>query len=225
LKAGRTVAINPSSPDGYYLNGTSVTLTATAGTNYYFSGFAGAVSGDQSRITFAMDKPITLEAKFSLDPITNIRAGGAGIPLPAVVDGVAVTVPTQFYWTPGSRHTIAFASPLSPQGGGVQFLFSKWSDGTTSLSRTVNALVTPQTFTADFIKQFFVTTSAQPANGGTVTGQGWYTAGSSATFSATPAPGFQFTGFNGNPALTSPLTATITAPTIEYAYFKQSHSH
>jgi hypothetical protein len=107
----------------------------------------------------------------------------------------------------------------------VQFLFSKWSDGTTSASRTIIALQTPQTFTADFIKQFFVSTSVNPANAGTVTGQGWYTAGSSATFTAVPAPGYRFVNFNGDPALASPLTVTINAPAIEYAYFKQSHSH
>lgn len=129
-------------------------------------------------------------------PVTSIRPSGAAIPLPAIVDGVAVNAPAEFYWTPGSRHTVAFGSPLSPQGVGVQFLFSKWSDGMTSTSRTIIASNTQQTFTADFIKQFFVSTSAQPSNAGVITGQGWYTAGSSATFSATATPGYRFIGFN-----------------------------
>jgi hypothetical protein len=172
-----------------------------------------------------MEKPESLQANFATEPITSVELNGADIPLPATVDGIAVTVPAQFHWTPGSRHTVAFGSPLSPQGGGVQFLFSKWADGTTSTSRTIIASNTQQTFTADFIEQFFVTTSAQPPNAGTITGQGWYTAGTSGTFSVTAAPGYRFVGFNGNSALTSPLTATINAPTIEYAYFTQSHSH
>ena len=220
-----TVSANPSSPDGYYLNGAGVTVTATPGTNYYFSGFSGAFQSDQNRINFAMEKPLSFLAKFTPDPATSIQTAGAGISLPAMVDGTAVTVPAQFYWTPGSKHTVAFASPLSPQGGGVQFLFSKWSDGTTSASRTVTASVTPQSVTADFIKQFFVTTSSQPAVGGTVTGQGWYTAGSSVTFTATAANGYRFIDFNGNRALKSPFTDTINAPTIEYAYFRRSDSN
>jgi Divergent InlB B-repeat domain len=220
-----TVSISPTSPDGYYLNGTTVTLTATADTNHYFSGFAGVISGDQTQLSFVLSRAISLQAKFSPDPPTTIGVGGAGIPLPATVDGVLVTVPGEFYWTPGSKHTVAFASPLSPQGGGVQFVFSKWSDGTTSASRTITAAVSAQTFTANFIKQYFVTVSINPQNGGTVPGQGWYTVGTNATFTATPAPRYVFVDFNANPALGSPLTVTINAPAIEYAEFVQSHSN
>lgn len=216
-----TVLANPSSPDGYYLRETKVTVTATPGTNWYVSGFSGAFQSDQSSINFSMEKPLSFLAKFTPDPITSIQVSGANIPLPATVDGTVVNVPAKFYWTPGSKHTIAFASPLSPQGGGVQFLFSKWSDGMTTATRTITSLVTAQNVTADFIQQFYVTTSSQPAVGGTVTGQGWYTAGSSATFIATAASGYRFIGFNGSHAPNSPLTVTINAPTIEYAYFKQ----
>lgn len=57
--------------------------------------------------------------------------------------------------------------------------------------------------------QYTLTLSAQPANGGTVTGGGSYAQGATATLKATPASGYAFTRWSdGNTQATRTLTVT-----------------
>lgn len=59
------------------------------------------------------------------------------------------TTPITLPWSPGSNCTLTAASPQSAQG--VQYVFSQWSDGTTTASDTVTAPQTTATYTANFL--------------------------------------------------------------------------
>jgi len=73
------------------------------------------------------------------------------------------------------------------------------------------------TYTANFSISYFLTTVADPANGGTVSGSGWYAPNSTATVTATPASGYQFLSWSGvtNTTAGSP-SATVNMTAGQY---------
>jgi hypothetical protein len=118
------------------------------------------------------------------------------------------TAPATPSWTPGSNCTVTFVSPAYPQVG-TKYTFGAWRDGPTSNPRTIAAPAQATTYTADFTTQFFLTTAANPAGGGAVSGGGWYDANSTATVTATPAGGYRFQSWSGA-AGGSDKSATVT---------------
>jgi uncharacterized repeat protein (TIGR02543 family) len=114
----------------------------------------------------------------------------------------------------GSTHTLAVGSTI--QGTGVQYVFVKWSDGSTDASRSLT--VTQDTkLTATYKAQYQLTVVSELGN---PQGSGWYDAGTQATFSVSspqPESGFMgslggkiaFQGWNGDSNAASP-SATIS---------------
>jgi hypothetical protein len=95
--------------------------------------------------------------------------------------------------------------------------FAGWSgtcDGTGSCAVTMDS---SKTVTAGFVQQqYSIIASANPSNGGSVTGVGNYTAGSEVSLQATPDSGWVFAGWSGPapaPALARwPWTPTRLSP-------------
>jgi hypothetical protein len=75
--------------------------------------------------------------------------------------------PCQYEWVPGTTHTIAI--PTAPGGGGVgvQYVYGSWSDGGCQ-SHTVTAPSSATIYTATFITQYLLTTSASPSAEGAI---------------------------------------------------------
>jgi hypothetical protein len=59
------LAQSPLSPDGYYMAGTQVTLTATPAANYTFTGFTGALNGATNPQMVTMSQPQTVGLSFT----------------------------------------------------------------------------------------------------------------------------------------------------------------
>ncbi len=135
------------------------------------------------------------------------------------VDGVTYTTAQTFQYVQGSSHTIATTTPQTPSAG-VQDLFLNWSDAG-AISHNITAPTTATTYTANFQQQFLLTTAVNPAGGGTVTGAGFYNAGSTANVAATANAGFSFVSFTGttSPATQNPGTVLMNAPTTVTANF------
>src|SRR5207244_11702732 len=96
-----------------------------------------------------------------------------------MVDGTSYTAAQTFSWQKGSSHTIATTSPQSG-GTGVQYVWTKWSDGG-SISHTV-APTTNTTYTATFKTQYYLTMTA--GTGGRVsTASVWKNTGAAVTVS------------------------------------------
>ena len=153
--------------------------------------------------------------------ITTVPAG-----LQIIVDGVTLTAPQSFNWTPGStNHTVNVASPQTV--GGTRGTFSSWSDG----GAQSHAVTVPGsglvTFTATFTAEYLLTLTATPANGGTVapnpaspTNDGFYPSGTPVQVTATPNTGFTFGNFSGDlTGTTNPGTVTMSAPRSVTANF------
>lgn len=126
--------------------------------------------------------------------------------------------PCTFQWTAGSQHTIATTSPQMPSNG-TQLLFSSWSDGG-SISHTITASA-GVTYTASFTAQFYLTTTATPTAGGSISpASGWYNNGQVVQVSATPNSGYPFTGFSGGLTGTpNPQSVTMNGPVSVMAIF------
>ncbi|HEX5707524.1 MAG TPA: hypothetical protein VFX96_09530 [Pyrinomonadaceae bacterium] len=139
-----------------------------------------------------------------------------------VVDGTTYTAARTFTWAAGSSHTIAVPSPQSA-GTGARYLWSGWSDGG-ALSHVV-APSAATTYTANFVTQYLLTTSA--GLGGSVSPlSGWYNGGQLVSIQANPSAGFVFSGWSGTglgsfTGTNNPAFITMGGPITQAASFRQ----
>jgi hypothetical protein len=187
---------------------TLVSLTATA----YFNTTAPA---------FHATPPFPITQNFTMNPngltstivVTTVPPG-----LSFSVDGTGYNTQQTFTWVPGNEHTIAATSPQSG-GTGIQSVFLNWSNNG-PVSQTIVVPTASTTYSALFKTQYSLTTSANPAAGGTITAGGWVDAGSVVTMTATANAGYHFTGFSGAlNGTTNPQNLTVTAPASVTANF------
>ncbi|MBN9656610.1 MAG: metallophosphoesterase [Acidobacteria bacterium] len=189
------VSVAPSSVDGFYLAGSQVTVSGIPAKGYAFGFFGGvtpAPAGGQ--FVWTMDGPLAVTGNFSV--VGNyLLSTSLGELVNLTVDGRNYASPGSFPWVEGSQHQIA-VPPVVNGAAGVRDVFLQWSDGVAAASRTVTAGAL-RSYVAAYQRQYLLGATAVPASGGTVTGGGWYAAGSTAQVTATPANGFLFNGFSG----------------------------
>lgn len=119
------------------------------------------------------------------------------------------TTPITLIWTPGNACTLSVVSPQGPTG--TEYAFTQWQDGTTATTDAVVAPTNSAVYTASFSTAYELTTSA--GTGGTVSAGGYFTAGTNAVVTATPATGYYFVNFTGTTTSTSnPLTLSMNGP-------------
>jgi hypothetical protein len=112
-------------------------------------------------------------------------------------------------WT---QCTVQWVSPDSPANG-VRYTFHSWEDAGAVNPRTIVPPLWQTTYTADFTTEYQLTTAAVPVSGGTVTGAGWYPAGTGTIVTAIANPGFLFTGFiNGLGGFQTPQVIPMSGP-------------
>ncbi len=177
---------------GTYAEGVSCTVTATPNSNYTFTNWTenGAVVSTNASYTFTVNESHTLVANFTYVPPTytvsvaanptnggNVTGGGT------YAEGVSCTVMA----TPNSNYT-----------------FTNWTENGTVVSTNASYTFTvneSHTLVANFTyvpPTFIVNVSANPANGGSVTGGGNFTEGQSCTVTATPNTNFTFINWTEN---------------------------
>lgn len=210
LPAGSgTVLAQPTSGDGYYAGGTTVNLNPIPTTGYAFSSWSGALSGSLAQQGILMNGPKAVTANFTLAPVpVTIATNPPGLPI--TVDSTNYTSPQTFQWTSGSPHTFSATTP--PLTAGTRYSFVSWSNGG-SQSQTITAPSSATTYSAAFRTQFLLTTSSSSPGSGTISASppspdGYYTSGTVVQVSASPATGFQFSGWSGD------LSGTATPQNI-----------
>ena len=229
-----TTIANPAnggivSGGGGFTPGGRTTLVATPNAGFVFSGWSGGISGTLnpymlsvygnvtvianfvssnqppvanagSNQTVTINSPVTLDGRASNDPdsgpqpLTYVWSQVSG---PATVTLVGATT-TQPTFTPNTAGTYVFQLTVN--------------DGQATNSANVSIAVNEPLFT--------VTTTAVPANGGTVSGAGSYIAGGRTNLLATPNAGFAFTGWSGDiSGALNPYWLTVTTNTTVVANF------
>jgi hypothetical protein len=203
--------ITPVSGKGTYNQGsiasfslTSLILSVSANERYVFSYWSGDFSGSAPSGTIMMDSAKTVIANYQLQNYLKVSVEPPGI-APAVGEG----------WYPSGDSVEVGAVPSSVSGGeGTRYVFQHWTiDSVPASGNPVQVTMDgPHTVVGLYKTQYLLTVTSDY---GTVQGQGWYDAGSSATFSVTSQVDTSygvkqvFERWSGDSVSTS-STATIT---------------
>jgi len=188
-----TATANPSaggtvSGAGQYSHGESCSLTATANTGYTFTNWTenGSVVSTDANYTFTVTANHTLVANFSLNSYNitataNPSAGGS-------VNGAGE-------YDYGQSCTLTATANTG-------YTFTNWTENGAVVSSNANYtfnVTGNRSLVANFtINTYTVTATANPSEGGTVSGAGEYEHGQSCTLTATAAMGYTFTGWREN---------------------------
>ena len=217
-----TVSANPTNGGtvtggGTYNQGQSCTVSATANNGFTFTNWTenGNVVSTQANYTFTVTSNRTLVANFqaqaqnyTITVSANPTNGGSVTGGGTYQQGQSCTVSA----TPASGYT-----------------FVRWTENGTQVSTNANYTFTVtgnRTLIAQFQAQpqnYNISVSANPTDGGSVTGGGTYQQGQSCTVSATPATGYNFVKWteNGNQVSTNAnYTFTVTGNRTLVAQFQ-----
>lgn len=212
-----SASANPSnggsvSGGGTYNYGETCTLTATAANGYNFLNWteSGSMVSSNASYSFTVNANRSLVANFSLDNfVVSVSADPS--------NGGSVTGGGAFHY--GDNCTVvATANP--------GYNFVNWTENGTQVSSSPNYSFTVtdnRTLVVHFTSQSYViTATADPEEGGTITGMGGYNYGETCHLTATANAGFEFSNWtkNGNVVSTNPsYSFTVTESANYVAHF------
>ena len=197
-----TVSANPTAGGtvtggGSYNQGANCTVTATANSGYTFTNWTenGSVVSTQANYTFTVNGNRTLVANFQAQPQSYTITVSAN-----PTNGGTVTGGGSY--NQGQSCTVHATANTG-------YTFTNWTENGTVVSTQANYTFTVngnRTLVANFQAQpqsYTITVSANPTNGGTVTGGGSYNQGQSCTVHATANTGYTFTNWTENGTVVS----------------------
>lgn len=186
--------------EGTFINGSTVSITATPNQGYAFANWTknGSVVSTNANYSFTINENTTLVAHFdeaiNITAVANPTNGG--------------TVTGGGYYTSGATCTLT----ATPNTG---YVFTNWTKNGTVVSTNASYSFTVTenaTYTANFTAQYVITVNASPTNGGTVTGGGTYNAGENVSLTATPSSGYTFVNWTkGGTVVSTNATYSFTA--------------
>ena len=193
---------SPSPSSGWFFSGSSITESVASpvsagsgtGTQYACTGWTGTGSvpatGSASAVTFTITAPSTIAWNWETQYYLTVTSP------------YGTTLGTG--WYDSGTSTYATVTSLTVAGTtGTQYVFTSWSGGASGTTSPSNPILMngPKTAIANWQTQYYMTVSSSY---GAPTGQGWYNAASSASFSVTtPASGgtgiqYVFTSWTGS---------------------------
>ena len=218
-----TVSANPTAGGtvtggGSYNQGANCTVTATANSGYTFTNWTenGSVVSTQANYTFTVNGNRTLVANFQAQPQSYTITVSANPTNGGTVTGGGT-------YQQGQSCTVHATANTG-------YTFTNWTENGTVVSTQANYTFTVngnRTLVANFQAQpqsYTITVSANPTNGGTVTGGGTYQQGQSCTVHATANTGYTFTNWTENGTVVSTqanYTFTVNGNRTLVAHFTQ----
>lgn len=203
------------SPQGPYASNEVITASADPAPGYRFDQWSGVLTGAENPTTFTISADVALTATFVVDDEPRTYAVTT-----AVVGGGAIEVTP-----PGPYHygDIAYLAAKADDG----WRFDRWSG-------EIGGWQNPYTYTViedTNVVAIFVLASVPPTltlSAGydgqgevTVDPVGPYVTGQTVTLTASPAPGWEFGGWNGHlSGMDNPYVMTITTNTTAIARFQ-----
>ena len=195
-----TVSANPTNGGtvtggGTFNYGQSCTVSATAAMGYTFANWTegGNVVSTSASYTFTVTSSRTLVANFTINSYTITATANP-------TNGGTVSGGGTFNY--GQSCTVSATS-------NANYTFTNWTEGGNVVSTSTNytfTVTSNRTLVANFTyvpQSFTISVSAQPTNGGAVTGGGTYIEGQSCTVSATPNANYTFTNWTENGTVVS----------------------
>lgn len=185
---------------GTYTYGETVSISATPAEHYQFAQWNDGNTDNPRTVTITSDTTYTAQfsaINYTITAVPDDNAHGS------VTGGGSYAYNTTATLT---------ATPAE------HYQFAQWSDGNTDNPRTVT-VTGNATYTAQFSPMNYTITAVPDNNThGSVTGGGSYAYGTTATLTATPATGYEFTQWNdGNND--NPRTVTVTGNATYTASF------
>ncbi len=210
-----SVSANPNNGgnvtgDGTYQEGQSCTVVATPAANYTFTNWTegGTVVSTNASYTFTVNANRTLVANFTYVPPTYTITVSANPTNGGNVAGGGT-------YQQGQSCTVTASANTG-------YAFANWTENGNVVSTQANYTFTVngnRTLVANFqMQSYTITATANPANGGTVSGGGTFNYGQSCTLTATPATGYNFVRWTKNGQQVS-TNATYTFSVTESAAF------
>ena len=213
-----TVSANPQeggnvTGGGTYQEGQSCTVNATANSGYIFNNWTedGAVVSFNASYTFSVNNNHNLVANFTLEVSPTYT--------------ISVTADPQIGGTVSGGGTFEQGQSCSVMAtANSGYTFNNWTENGTVVSSDANYTFTVTAnralvahFTAEPLPMYNVNVSANPNNGGNVTGDGTYEQGQSCTVTATANDGYTFENWteNGN-VVSADAIYTFTVSTNHY---------
>jgi uncharacterized protein (TIGR03437 family) len=203
------VTAAPASADGYYTDGTAVTLTATPAAGYAFFNWRGTgaytyttLDGWSSPVNsfHVADPGLTYSAVFTKSPFVTITTDPPNIPI--TVNGGRGSGPRNFGVNPGATLAVSAEAEISFGWNTVRYVFLGWSDGgAPAHTVTVPASGTMPAVTARYKMQHAVTAAVSGRGSVTVTPaspDGFYDHGATIQIAAVPDAGYQLANWSGD---------------------------
>ncbi len=207
---GGTITMDP--PAGPYLSNRVVTLTATAANGWTFAGWSGDISGTNNPTTVTMTGNKNVKAIFTTSLFLGVSGGAA--------NGSLQTNPVSPVYAYGQQ-VIVSAIPAANR------FFLRWSQTAYGSNNPVAIAVTNAFLTNNAL--FSTLQSSNRTLTLLVNGSGFvsksplagaYLTNSVVTVTATPDPGYVFTGWSGDASGTAnPLNVTMTTNKVITASF------
>ncbi len=200
---------------GTYNQGQSCTVTASPNAGYTFANWTenGNVVSTNRSYTFTVTANRTLVANFQAQPQNYTVTVSANPTNGGNVTGGGT-------YQQGQSCTVTATANTG-------YNFTNWTENGNVVSTQANYTFTVnsnRTLVANFTpQQYTITATADPVNGGNVTGGGTFNYGNSCTLSATPAAGYTFVNWtkNGTQVSTNATYAfTVTESAAYVAHFQ-----
>jgi hypothetical protein len=145
-----------------------------------------------------------------------------------IIDEVNYALPVSFVWPLYTKHTFTVPTQVWPAYEGTRYLFTSWSDGNNLTSRTIIISEFALTsYTANYQTQYYLSVDS---GYGDPEGEGWYDAGSTASFSVASSVSVSegerllFTGWAGDSSSSSPSSSLVMdAPKQVYAEWQTQY--
>lgn len=195
---------------GTYNQGQSCTVTATPNAGYTFTNWTenGNVVSSQANYTFIVNNNRNLVANFQAQPQNYTITVSANPTNGGTVSGGGT-------YQQGQSCTVTATANTG-------YTFSNWTENGNVVSTQANYTFNVngnRTLVANFTaQQYTITATADPVNGGNVTGGGTYNYGNSCTLNATPAAGYAFVNWTKNGTQVSTNASYTFAVTESAAY-------
>jgi CSLREA domain-containing protein len=212
-------AVPAGGASGTFSNSTGTTTLATDGSGVANPGTftANATAGGPYLVTVsAGSAPSVSFSLTNTSSTVSVAIGTSPSGLGFSIGGVSYTTTQTPSLTIGTGYALLTTSPQNLGVTGVQYAFSRWSDGATTLSDTLTPSANTTSDTAMFTTQYLLTVSA--GTGGTIAAatapNGFYNATTSQTIAATPSTGYYFVSWTGANSPTDIASATSATTTV-----------
>ena len=203
---GGTVTIDIQSQNGVYNYGTNLVITATANEGYHFVQWNDGLTTAQR--TYMVDANAEFIAYFVQNEATRYIIAATANPR----EGGTIA---------GTGVYEADAQAVLTATANTGYTFTNWTENGTVVSTNAEysfTVTTSRTLVANFeLNTYTITASANPANGGTMTGAGEYTHGQMVTLRATANAGYEFVNWTENGSVVSNTASYMFEATADRA--------